>query len=309
LQRHIGRLKPRLCRKDTPIPAITDGAIMVTNLARPHDTARIMATLPQPLIADCLAVPMDAFVEALVSDIARAEQAMRNTRPTDLHTEEALHAALIGGNAILDAVRIKPRGPERQENASARLVLEWNPRQSFVESFAAMHPGSAAHAPPARDLGHAWAVTNISAKGVGLERGNGKPLELGVDALVGLDWAPYHGEPMLGFIRWIKESKPGEQRMGIAFFGQDYKLFRGSLLGGRTEDAERSEHRSWPVLLKPGKRFHTAIFPENKIFRSMAFMLSQKAKTGYFKVAEVTKTGPNYCICKVVPAGPEESGR
>ncbi len=308
LQRHIGLLKPRLCRRDEPAPMIADGAVMVTSLARPNDAAKIMAALPAPLIADCLAVPMNAFIEALVADVARAEQAMHDARHTDLYTEEALHATLIGGNAILSAVRIKPRGPDRLENAGTRVVLEWNPRQSFIESFAAMQLSNYEHAPSGRDLTHAWMVTNISDKGVGLERTSGKPLTLGVDALVGLGWMPHHSEPMLGFIRWIKEPKPGEQRMGIAFFGQGYKLFRGSLLGGRAEDAYLAERRSWPVLLKPGKHFHTAIFPENRIFRAMAFMLSQKEKMGYFKVAEVTKTGPNYCICKVVPAA-TETGR
>lgn len=302
LQRHIGRLEARLCRRDEPTPAIGDEAVMVTSLARPNDAARVLSALPSPLIADSLAVPMDAFIGALVADVARAEQAMRDSRHPDLYTEEALQATLIGGNAILSAVRVRPRGPQRQENAGTRVTLEWSPRQSFVESFAAMQLSSYEHAPSGRDLTRAWMVADISDKGVGLERTNGKALELGVDALVGLGWAPHHNEPMLGFIRWIKEPKPGEQRMGIEFFGQGYRLFRGSLLGGRADDAYLSERRSWPVLLKPGKAFHTAIFPENRIFRAMSFMLSQEAKMGYFKVAEVTKTGPNYCICKVVPA-------
>jgi hypothetical protein len=307
LQHHVVVLKPVLCRKDEPAPEIPDNTVMVTALSRPNDPGKVVSKVPSPPSADCIAIPMDKFIDRLVTAVNRVENVMNSadSNTSDLFTEEALHTTIVGGNAILDAVRTKPRGLERKDYSGTRVVLEWSPRKSFVEAFTNLIASDYEYAPTA-DLGdEAWMVANISSNGVGLERQVGKSLPLGVNSIIGLNWAPHHNEPMLGFIRWIKEPKPGEQRMGIEFFGNEFRLFKGQMLGGNTEDREMTENRSWPVLVKPGKKFHTVIFPDNKIFRTMTFLLAANEKSSYFKVIEVTKTGPNYSLCKVVPASTE----
>jgi hypothetical protein len=307
LQHHIVVLKPLLCRKDEPAPDIPDHTVMIISLSRPNDPGKVVSKVPSPASSDCIAIPMDMFIDRLVTAVNRVENVMHSTdsQKSDLFTEEALHTTIVGGNAILDAVRTKPRGPDRKDYTGTRVVLEWNPRKSFVEAFTNLIASDYEYAPTA-DLGDdAWMVANISSNGVGLERPNGKPMPLGVNTIIGLNWAPHRNEPMLGFIRWIKEPKPGEQRMGIEFFGKEFRLFKGQMLGGNSDDREMTESRSWPVLVKPGKKFHTVIFPDNKIFRTMTFVLAQNGKSSYFKVIEVTKTGPNYSLCKVVPASME----
>jgi hypothetical protein len=309
LQHHIVVLKPILCRQDGPIPEIPDHSVMVTSLSRPNDPGKVVSKIPTPLASDCIAIPMDKFIDRLVTAVNRVENVMRSadSQMSDLFTEEALHTTLVGGNAILNAVRTKPRGLERKDYTGTRVVLEWNPRKSFVEAFTNLVASDYEYAPTSGIGEESWMVANVSLSGVGLERPNGKPLPLGVNSIIGMNWLPHRNEPMLGFIRWIKEPKPGEQRMGIEFFGSDFRLFKGTMLGANTEDKEMTESRSWPVLVKPGKKFHTVFFPDNKIFRTMTFMLAQEGKSSYFKVIEVVKTGPNYSLCKVVPASMEKS--
>ena len=304
LQHHIVVLKPMLCRKDDPVPETPDHTVMITSFSRPNEPAKVVSKIPSPLNADCIAIPMDTFIDRLVTAINRVESVMQGTasKKTDLFTEEALHTTITGGNAILDAVRTKPRGPERKDYAGTRVVLEWNPRKSIVEAFTNLIASDYEYAPTSQAVDDAWMVANISTHGVGLERPEGRTLPLGVGSIIGLNWIPHRNEPMLGFIRWIKEPKPGEQRLGIEFFGREFRLFKGNMLGGGPEDEEMIENRSWPVLVKPGKKFHTVYFPDNKIFRTMTFALNQEGKSSYFKVIEVVKTGPNYSLCKVVPA-------
>ena len=103
---------------------------------------------------------------------------------------------------------------------------------------------------------------------------------------------------MLGTVRWIREPKSGEQRMGIKFFHQDFKLYKGVMLGGNPDEGLS---RNWPVLIKPGQPHHTAVFPDPKIYKNMTFMLSHDNKGAHFKVAKVMKGGPNYTFCKIAP--------
>jgi len=107
-------------------------------------------------------------------------------------------------------------------------------------------------------------------------------------------------------VRWIKEPKVGEQRLGIQFFHQSFKLYKGVLMGTKDDD---NLMRSWPVLIKPGKQSHTAAFPDSKIYKNMAFMLMNEGKGAHFKVIEILKKGPNYSFCKIVPAEELASGK
>ncbi|MDX8408188.1 MAG: hypothetical protein R8L58_07375, partial [Mariprofundaceae bacterium] len=143
----------------------------------------------------------------------------------------------------------------------------------------------------------AWTVVDVSNTGAGLERISYESLDLGVGSMIGLSWIPHHGEPMLGFIRWIKEPKPGEQRMGIKFFNKKFKLVKGGMIGGGDELTEK---RSWPILIKPGSKGNLAIFPDARIFRNMTFAIAHEGQNVHLKVKEVIKTGTNYTICNVV---------
>lgn len=303
LQHHIGILKPVYYRKGEP-PENTSGndTYFVTNTARPNDPAHVETKLPQRFLTDAIVIPMDEFIDRMVTAINRVETVLKNPnlQQNDLHTEEALHTTIIGGNAILNTLRSKERKFKRDDYAGTRVILEWNAAKALAEAHSAIVLNNYEYAPSERIGAQAWSVINISQTGVGLERISDVPYEQSVGALIGLNWVPHKNEPMLGMIRWIKEPKPGEQRMGIEFFHHHFKLYKGVMIGGGTEDMAMT--RSWPVLVKPGKPTHTAVFPDCRIFRNMTFLLTYDNKSAHFQVVEIINSGPNYTLCKILPA-------
>ncbi len=301
LQHHVGVLRPMFLRKGSKRPEIKDSTILVTNTLKPNAPAEVMESLPDPLIYDAIVIPLDEFVDRIVTAVNRVENVLLNidAQKRDLHTEESLYTTLTGGNAILDALREKQRKAERKDTAGARVILEWDAAKAIKEAYTALVMSDYEYAPSKAQSEQAWSVVNLSNHGVGLERVHFEGFPTGVGTLVGLSWIPHEGEPMLGFIRWIKEPKPGEQRMGIEFIRERYKLVKGALIGGGDD---LTAHRSWPILIKPGKKHHLALFPDPRIFRNMAFVVSHEGKSAHFKVQRVIRSGPNYSLCEIVRA-------
>ncbi|MCF7821902.1 MAG: hypothetical protein K9M17_05630 [Mariprofundaceae bacterium] len=303
LQHHVGTLEPMLLRKADAAPKLAGETYMVTSLIRPNDCAKIVSTLPDRSLADLIIIPMDKFIDRMVTAINRVESVLKtsNTQTGELFTEEALHTTIIGGNAILKTMREQPRNNERQDSSGVRLVLEWDSRKAFREAYSSVVLNDYEYAPSRGANRAAWAASNISRQGVGLEKIGEEKFHLSVGAMIGLNWIPHNNQPMLGTIRWIKEPKQGELKMGIKFLQQELKLYKGTLLGRKSDD-DINQSRSWPVLIKPGNPYHTAIFPDSKVHKNMTFMLSDEGKGAYFKVAKVMKTGPNFSFCKIAAA-------
>jgi len=302
LQHHVGTLEPKLIRKGDSSPELADETYMSTNLIQPNKSATVISKLPDECIADTVIIPLDKFVDRMVTAINRVETVLKSPdlQQNDLFTEEALYTTIVGGNAILDTLREKERAGDRKDYSGTRLIIEWDSKRAFKESHTAVILDEYQYAPSDRINPSAWSVVDISQHGVGLERVSEEGFELGVGAMVGLSWIPHKNEPMLGTVRWIKETKSGEHRMGIKFLQQKLKLYKGTMLGHAT-DEDINQSRSWPVLIKPGTPHHTAVFPECKVFKNMAFMLSHEGKGAHFKVVKVMKTGPNFSFCKVAP--------
>lgn len=300
LQNHVVVLRPQYVRKgDTP-PSFEDSTLLVTNMAKPNDPARVMNSLPDSLAYDVIVIPMDTFVERLVTAINRVESILKSQEEQrhDLITEESLHRTIVGGNALLDALRMKERSAERIEQQGTRIIIEWDIAKSFVEAHSALVMSEYEYAPSQADTDVAWSVTNLSNTGVGLERMSFEPIDLSVGAMIGLSWIPHHGEPMLGFIRWIKQPKPGEQRMGIEFFNEKFRLVKGGLIGSGGD--ELTEKRAWPILLRPTKKGTIAIFPDARIYRNMTFAIAHEGERIHLKVSRIIRSGVNFTICQVV---------
>jgi len=301
LQHHVGILRPRLCRKDDKAPEFEEQTLLVTSLARPNDAAKVMDKLPNPLLNDCIVIPLDEYVDRLIVAINRVERVLQSPdlQKNDLHTEQSLWTTIIGGNAMLDGMRNKERQAQRRDTTGTRVILNWDIGKSFHEYNATLVMSEYEYAPSEATSSKAWSITNLSNQGVGLERVEGEPLPMGVGSMVGISWIPHRGEPMLGFVRWIKQPKSGEQRMGIEFFSETYRLVRGALVGGSEEGTRM---RSWPLLIKPGKEFHFVLFPDPKVYRNMAFVISADGKSAHLKVKEIIHSGQNYSLCKVIRA-------
>jgi len=299
LQHHIGILEPRFVRKGETPEKLAKDTYITTYCSRPNDAAKIYSTLPSTFDADMIIFPANAFIDRLVTAIDRVETVLKNPalQHNDLHTEEALHATIVGGNAILNTLRERQRTCERTNNTGTRAALEWNAAKAITEASRAMALDEYEYAPSQYANREPWTLLNISKHGCALERLSDHMHEAAVGSLIGLNWMPHNKEPMLGFIRWMKEIKPGEQRMGVEFFSESFKLYKGAILGGGSADT--STARSWPVLVKAGKPYHTALFPDCRIFHDMTFLLTQDGKGAHFKVVEVEQGGTNYCICSI----------
>jgi len=302
LQHHTNILEPYFLRKTDKLEKISGETFIITCCSRPNDPAKVTSSLPDKMNSDLIIMVADQFIDRLITALDRVETVLKNPalQRNDLHTEEALNGTIIGGNAILNTLRSRDRNADRKTYAGTRLVIEWDAAKALKEANTAQVLDEYEFAPSDHSIPDTWSIVNISRSGVGLERLDDNTPTTVVSSLIGMSWIPHNNEPLLGIISWLKEVKLGEQRMGIHFFEQGFKLYQGMIMGGAADDASLS--RSWPVLVKPGKRHHTAVFPDCRIFKNMAFTLRQGGKGAYFKVIEISKTGANYCICSITPA-------
>jgi hypothetical protein len=277
---------------------------MVTNFMRPNDPPQVVPSLPERCGTDCIIIALDALIDRMVKAVNRVEAVLNSPdlQKRDLHTEEALHATVSGGNSILDAMHTKKRADDRHDYSGTRVIFEWKADKAFVESHTAMVMSEYEYAPSERVNPDCWSVVDISRHGACLERVSFKKPELGVGALVGISWLPHKNEPMLAFITWIKEPKHGEQRMGIRFILDKFRLMKGALIGGGSDETMPS--RSWPLLVRRGKRPLTIFFPHAHVYRNMTFVIADEGKSSHFKIDKIVKTGPNYAIVRA--AKPDE---
>ncbi len=303
LKYHIGTLTPHYLPKGGVKDHTLHGySLLVSNLNRPHDTAKVLPFPPITTVADHIVVQMDDFIDKLVVSIDRAEKVLKDPllQSKDMQIETALHTTVVGGNAILDALRTKSRDSERQEYGSAKLAVDWSLIDLMNKNLQVSVDDDSLLQRAVDDVKAStktlWSVHNISQQGLAIERLSMEPPECGVGFMVGLDWQPHRGEPRYAFIRWIRFPKPGEQQIGFAFYTRQHVALKAVMLNV----GDTSEHRFWPVLAtfeKNGE--HTILFPDERVFKGMVFRISDEQYKGYFKVTEIQEAGPNYAVCAV----------
>ena len=304
LQHHVEHLTPYYLPKDGLKSSEMKGySLLVTNMSRPNDTGQVVAFSPKPTTSDYMIIPMDDFIDRLVMAIDRAEKVIKNPvlQSNDLQIEQSLQTTVLGGNAILDALRTKSRDTERQEYGNAKLVVGWSLQQSILNLQKKLEPDDGVLHKQMQDEDNdgvvspkAWTVVNISRQGLAVERLSAKPPGRGVNALVGLHWKPHRGEPCFAFIRWIRYPKVGEQQMGLEFYLRDFVPVHATMLS----IGDTKEHRKWSLLAsfeKDGE--HVIVFPDNTVFKGMVFSVVEARYGGYYKVVQVQEAGSNYAIC------------
>ena len=297
LQNHVSEREPIFCKSGESPPEFKSKSLMVSNVNRPHERARITETLPDTLTNDSIIIPLDEFLNRLHAAMQRVRNVLHSSdmQKIDLHTEEAIQSTLIGGTGIINALHTEEREVRRPCGSEMRIVLEWDAAKAFVISSVAT--GGDNESLPS--YANPWSATDISKGGIGLERMQGKPLTNTVGSLVGLKWLGNDGMPTLGFVRWFKEPKAGEQRLGIEFLRGQFQVAQCTILGG---SSDLSHVRTWPLLVRPGKGSVTAIFPFPNTVKGMTFSLSFNHIDRHFKVAKILNAGPNTTICSIVQA-------
>jgi len=301
LQHHIKKLVPYYLAKDQDRSHDLKGhCLLASNLNRPHDTAQVMPFLPATTVADFIVVPMDDFIDRLVASIDRSEKVLKNPvlQSSDLQIEESLHTTIVGGNAILDALRMKSRGTDRQEYGNAKVVMGWELKRSILDVQKSLQKSDSLVQEDDEEkyVPGAWSVMNISRTGLATERLSTEKPEQGVGSMIGLHWKPHRGEPALAFVRWIRYPKLGEQKMGLEFYHRPYVIVQAVML----TVGDTKKHRHWPVLATfEDDGIHTILFPDKLIFKGMVFSIADDEMGGFFKVMNVRSTGPNYSVCRV----------
>ncbi|PCI02849.1 MAG: hypothetical protein COB79_01620 [Zetaproteobacteria bacterium] len=304
LKHHIQILEPYYLAKGAVKSADLKGySLMATNLSRPHETAKVLPFAPNSSATDHLLIPMDDFIDKLVLSIDRAEKVLKDPllQSKNLQVEAALNTTVVGGNAILDALRTKSRIHERQEYGNAKMTVDWGlvdlmavAIEENLEEHGVVALGSEAAAAPILLRGSEWTVLNISKSGIAIERISMEAPSSQVGHMVGLNWTPYRGEPRFAFIRWIRYPKPGEQQMGLDFYMQKHVVLKAVMLS----IGDTSEYRKWPVLVsfEEGNE-HTMLFPDGNIFTGLVFSIQRGVQKDLFKVLEILDQGANYSLC------------
>ena len=297
LQNHISDKQPFFCRAGEPPQNMAGKAFMISSISRPHERSRLVNKLPESLPGDCIIIPLDEFLNQLHGAMNKVRSVLHSSdmQKIDLHTEEAIKTTLLGGTGIITALQSEEREVRRPCSKETRIVLEWDAAKAFVIPPKAISEESES----LPSYANPWLVVDISKGGVGMERMEGKPLSDTVGSLVGLKWLGREGMPTLGFVRWFREPKAGEQRIGIEFLKGQFELARCTILGG---SSDLSSKRTWPLLVLVGKTTVTAIFPFPNTPLGMTFSLSYKQQDNHFKVGKILNAGPNATICNIIPA-------
>ncbi len=309
LQAHVSLLEPRFIYKDAFAEEKLSGTLLISWVVRPNHRPEITNGPPQTVLSDAVVIPLDPMVDRLVVALDRVQKLVRHlvehTTKRELITEEALQRTLVGGQAILSALSHHPRRDPREPYAGKRVVLTWDAAKAIIESRAMAVLESYEFAPKDITKLGAWAAVDISKGGVGLERVSFEPFKHEVGSLVALSWIPHEGEPTLGIVRWFKEPKHGEQRLGVEFLHEKFKMYKAFPLYAEQEGAQRS----WPVLLRRCKDGLHAILPEPNIPIGFVFAVSEDGKKAFLKVHEIVQHAPNFSRVKVVGAKVREPSR
>ena len=290
---HLPALQAKLCHKQKAVSRL-DGPFLLTNMSRPNDPPALMQQLQGSLPFDAIVLPVSELIKRLTTAVEHVQslQANRDRQKSELHTEDAMQTTLIGGGAILQALNNRTERVEREAKPTNRLQLQWDCAKAFIES------GRGRQESGEVDASKAWSIINLGSSGACIESLH----ECGeadiVGSMLGLQWPPASERPVLGFVRWMKLGRGGQQ-LGIEFFKQPVKLLHASIESG---SEEMNNKRSWPVLIQPGKGSLTVWFPEHRIYRNMVFAINSKDEKLYFKVLEVSEQGPNYSRCEVARA-------
>lgn len=317
LHYHLDSLQACLCRRNEPHAPFNGSRFLVTNLNRPNDTARVLTELPESLEYDCILIPIDTLFSRVSTAVERI-QSLVNSQDThkDLFTEEAMLTTLVGGRAILKALETSNRERERERSdfSDGQFLLEWDAAKALnclgeaINSNGRITPGEQLRQ-------QAWQIHNISDQGVCIVKTEQSSTYDHVGKLIGLTLLRKQGDAgsatdsteacgqsrfKLGFIRWAKEIKAGEQRLGIEFLQGRLQLLNGLMLGG---GKHMDLNRSWPVLItEAGMGNHTALFPDPRVYRNMTFLLLKNEQQVHYRIKRVLQKGVNYSLCNIVRA-------
>jgi len=324
LQHHIGSLHAHLCRRNENHESFSNKIFLVSNLHRPNDAAKVLQQLPDQFDFDCILIPVDMLIDRVTTAIEHVQSILNSHNPhKELHTEVAMSTTLVGGKAILKALKNNPRQSIRHESHQGLFALELDSTKAFRQ-FSQLRKGyhSSINTPEHQD---GWQIIDISQHGTCIERLHARDFTDHVGKIIGLSFTGIdleeqdnslppllkklgHAHFKLGFVRWAREIKPGEHRLGIEFLQGRMQTLEAMMLNGH-EDTELNH--SWPVIITAaGKNSYSALFPNSRTYRNMTFSITKETRRAHYIIKQVLIKGENYSLCEISPAkdkGPSDT--
>ncbi|MFQ5345714.1 MAG: hypothetical protein ACE5DZ_07120 [Mariprofundus sp.] len=310
LQHHTRGLKPHLFHHGDSPDDPGCRCLMLINLYKPNQPGRIIDHMPKYIEHDCIIIPLDSFVSSLNRRIRDNETILKDDQKQQemaLHTDKGLEDILFCDKAILAMFKTGNR-PLRYTQSSLRIQLCLDPRTAIDRTSSDNNFLTGVHHKPENaDTSNAWNIVDINRYGVRLERMSSDSLASFPNSMAGLNWFDQgrgrhqkkQFRPGLGFIRWAREYKAGEQCIGIEFLDHSYQLAKAALAQGQREI---DNIPALPVLIKQDESSHSIIFPETSIYNGIRFMVLQNNRRTYLKVKKILVAGQNYTLCKIVAA-------
>jgi len=305
LQKDAGELQPRFYQyQDAPPSRLPGKVFLLSNLSRP-DQAPYITRLPKKFPGDVILIPMSHFLSHMAEENKKAKILLRDEdlQRKVMSTEDELQLTMIGSGLILDDLSIKKRA-KRYQYHETRVYVSGDLHRVFAGTGDAGNMSGYTFTPFELNSGNTWLIADISKSGAGLMRHYSSRTEIEIGAMAGLHWPLHKGEPELGFIRWFREPKPGEQRLGIEFLRGHFRSINASVAGAGAIVSLKMIP-PWPVIAERRLDSLRVFSPEKNIFAGSILNFSNTDHPGPYKVNHIIRTGPNYILFIATPAEKE----
>ncbi|MDX8408283.1 MAG: hypothetical protein R8L58_07850, partial [Mariprofundaceae bacterium] len=294
LKRYAERVAPVLYGSGKPLPSGAN-VYLVTSTTQPHMPPTKLTRLPDVAESDMLVMPLDAFLAGINRDLNLAKRVveMGPGKGKLLMTERRFKEISQGTAVIRRSLQSVSRKNARHRVEGVRALLDVHPGEAF-DHFSDHGPCLADNMLNDAEKRQAWSVVNVSETGAALQRMGNNWQDIACGALIGVRWIAERVGSGLALVRWFRESKPGEQSIGIEFVGGKLQATRGMLVG----DQSAPMSRRCSLLYDPAEP-KRVWFPYAKMETGNKLIYLFEGEGIRCHVAKVLRSGPNFTCCEL----------
>jgi len=286
------RVKPVLYSGGEDMPSELD-VYLITATHEPHHLPYKTMKLPEKAGKDVILMPLGTFLEGIKHEIkvAKAASKLPEDERADVISDARMHEVMHGAVHIPRTLQRIKRGHQREIIKGVRVLVDLDIQSAFASFTDSGLCLGGDMLNPAERRG-AWSVRNVSDTGMHVEGLIEEPLPVEVGQLVGLRWIEQRLGVNIGFVKWFREEKPGDQHMGIKFLNSSLKPTRGAVLQSR-------------VLQFPTSMsfLHNPAFPKEVLVPLAGLEVGDRLRYQFdgdeiqCHVAMVIRPGPNFSYC------------
>ncbi len=299
LRRYCERVTPELYARGRALPAAAN-VYLLSSITQPHLPPMKMTRLPGKAEHDVIVMPLDALLAGINRDLKLARKVRQtgiNGRREEhgklLMTEKRYRQIMQGTAVIRHSLQSISRRNARHRVEGARALIETNMSEAF-DRFSTAGPGLSDEMLTDAEKRQAWSVVNISEGGAALQRLGQSWGDIRCGALIGIRWVGQRIGSPLAIVRWFRESKPGEQSLGIEFVRGALRPTRGMLVGDQSVPMSR---RCSLLFEETNPKLVWFPFGDMQPGASLIYLFEGEGIRCH--VARVKARGPNYSLCEL----------